>query len=56
MKYYTIINNDELYTITAYDHGDEIIHVNVNENEMIDIESMYLNNGFINKIGGSSWL
>ena len=41
------IKENEVYTITAFDNGDEIIHVNINENEMISLSENYEVNGFI---------
>jgi hypothetical protein len=47
-KTYEIKNKgNELYTIKAYDNGDEYIHNDLNENEMLDLEHDYLVNGFI---------
>ena len=50
-KDYTIktIKENESYTITAYDNGDEITHVKVNENEMLSLAETYDRNGFIRK-------
>lgn len=50
-KDYTIetIKENESYTITAYDNGDEIIHVKVSENEMLSLAETYDRNGFIRK-------
>ena len=49
MNTYQIITHqlNELYTLKAFINGDEIIHVKINENELIELESMYLNNGLI---------
>jgi|688.fasta_scaffold548109_2 hypothetical protein len=41
------VKENEVYTITAFDNGDEIIHVNVNENEMVSLSENYEVNGFI---------
>ena len=35
--------------VKAYDNGDEYIHNDLNENEMLDLEHTYLVNGFIIK-------
>lgn len=43
------IKENEIYSIFAYDNGDEIIHVNINENEMLSLIETYELNGFIRK-------
>lgn len=43
------IKENELYTVTAFDNGDEITHVNINENEMLSLSESYELNGFIKK-------
>jgi len=50
-KEYTIetLKENEVYTITAYDNGDEITHVKVSENEMLSLAETYELNGFIRK-------
>jgi hypothetical protein len=45
------VKENEVYTITAFDNGDEIIHVNVNENEMVSLSENYEVNGFIRMEG-----
>jgi hypothetical protein len=48
-KDYTIetIKENEVYNITAHDNGDEIIHKNVSELEMLSLIETYELNGFI---------
>jgi hypothetical protein len=49
-KHYEILSNGkESYMVKAYDNGDEYIHNDLNENEMLDLEHTYLVNGFIIK-------
>ena len=43
------VKENELYTVTAFDNGDKIIHVNINENEMLSLSECYELNGFIRK-------
>ena len=40
----TIIENED-YTITLFDNGDEITFVNLNENEMLSMCEVYEVNG-----------
>jgi hypothetical protein len=39
------IKANEVYTITLFDNGDEITHVNINENEMLSLCESYEVNG-----------
>lgn len=39
------IKENEVYTITLFDNGDEITFVNLNENEMLSMCEVYEVNG-----------
>jgi hypothetical protein len=49
-KHYQILKNvNESYVVKVHDRGDEYIHHDLNENEMLDLENDLLINGFIIK-------
>lgn len=43
------IKENEVYTITLFDNGDEITFVNLNENEMLSMCEVYEVNGITRK-------
>ena len=43
------IRENELYNIMVYDNGDEFIHYDVDEIEMLSLTENYKTNGFLNK-------
>jgi hypothetical protein len=44
------IRENELYNIMVYDNGDEFIHYDVDEIEMLSLTENYKANGFLNKV------
>ena len=44
------IRENELYNIMVYDNGDEFIHYDVDEIEMLSLTENYKVNGFLNKV------
>lgn len=51
MKEYKVITikDTESYNITAYDNGDEIHHIGINENELLSLTENYDLNGYIRR-------